>query len=96
MLELQVMHNVMQIFCEGVVVVSGRRLTGFAESAPVIGNHAIACVEKNWDLLFPRCTAEGISVNQNDWLPRAMVFVIKMDGSGVLFSNINVRHKVPP
>src|SRR5579864_4611144 len=53
-LELEVRDQVMQIFGERVVVVSGCGLTRFAESAPVIGDHAISSVEQDWYLFFPR------------------------------------------
>src|SRR5215469_557487 len=90
MLEFQVMHNMMQVLRKSVVVVSRRGLTGLPKSAPVVGDHAIARVEKRGDLFFPRRAAEGISVNQHDRLSGTVIFVIEMDGSGVLFSDLNV------
>src|SRR5579864_1486325 len=43
-LQLQLRDQVMQVFGERVVVVSGCGLTRFAESAPVIRDHAVSSV----------------------------------------------------
>lgn len=42
-----------QVFGEGVVIVAGCGLAGFAEAAAVIGDDAMACIEKRGHLLFP-------------------------------------------
>ena len=79
-----------------VVVVAGSRLAGLSESAPVIGDDAVARFQKHGNLSFPRGAAEGVSVDQDHGLAGAVVFVIEMDGSRIFFTDINVGHDAPP
>src|SRR6516164_4331808 len=89
-LELQMSDNLMQVFRKRVVVVARGRLARFPEPTPVVCDHAIPCLKQHWYLFLPRRTAEWIAMDQHDRLSGPMVFVVKMDRSGVFFSDINV------
>jgi hypothetical protein len=43
-----------------------------------------------------RSTAQWISVDHDNGLPRAMVCVVKLDASRIFFSDCNVRHGISP
>jgi hypothetical protein len=83
----------MQVLGEGIVVVTGSWLAGPSKSAAIIGNNTVAGVEKDWDLLLPGRAAKWVSVDQDDRLTGAVVFIMKMDGTGVLFPDINIWHR---
>ena len=85
-----------QILGEGVVVIAGGGLAGFAESAAIVGDDAMAGLKQGRNLLFPGRAAQRISVNQDDRLAGAVIFVIEMDGRGIFFSNFDVGHGEPP
>jgi hypothetical protein len=70
-----------EIFGERVVVIAGGGLAGLSESAAVVGDNAMARLQKRGDLLFPGCAAEWISVDQNYGLAGAVIFIVKTDGS---------------
>ena len=79
-----------QILGECVVVVARCWLTGFAESSAVVGDDAVSCVQKNRDLFFPRSTAQWISVNQDNRLTRAVVFIVEIDVARVFLADSHV------
>jgi hypothetical protein len=71
-------HDLLQVFCEGIVVVAGCGLAGFAEPSAIICDDAATCLQKNWNLFLPRSAAQRISVNQNHRVTGAMVLVIEL------------------
>jgi hypothetical protein len=94
--QFELCHQLVQILGKSIVVVGGCGLAGPTKASSVIGNNAISCVQKNWQLLFPRGAAEWISMNKNHWFARAMVFIVEIDVAGVFFSDGNVWHQDSP
>src|SRR5258708_21701906 len=78
-MQVQFADKFVQVLGERVVVIAGGWLAGLAESPAVVGDHAVACFQKNGHLLFPGGAAEWISVNQNNGLAGAVVLIIKVD-----------------
>ena len=89
---LVVLHELVQVLCEGVVVVSGCWLAGLAESSAVIGDDTVTCGQKRCDLLLPGSAAQGISVDKDYGVTRAMIFIVEIDVTGVFFTDSNVGH----
>jgi hypothetical protein len=58
-------HDLLQVFCKGIIVIAGCGLAGFAEPSAVICDDAATCLLKNWNLLLPGSAAQRIPVNQN-------------------------------
>ncbi len=86
----------MEVLCERVVVVACGWLAGFAEASAVIGDDSVTSIQEDGDLLLPRSTVQWVSVDENDRLARAMVFVVKVDVARVFFSDCNVWHCFSP
>src|SRR5262249_24585541 len=79
----------LEIRCERVVVVTGRRLARVPESAPVIRDAAIALSKERTLLTLPGGPVERIPVDQNDGLAGAAIGVVKLDVGTVFGSNID-------
>lgn len=80
----------MKIFGESVVVVPSCWLAGFTEPSPVVRDNAMPGIQKYRNLLLPRGSAQRISVDKDNRITRAMIFVIQFDVGGVFFRDINV------
>ena len=83
--QIQVREQRVEVRGEGVVVVAAIRLGGMAEAAAVVGYDAVAGVHEGRDLLLPRAARERPAVDQDDRAPRAVVLVVQLDRSPVLF-----------
>src|SRR6202035_2944308 len=79
--QLEVGNQLVKILCECVVVVADGRLAGLPEASTVISDDPVTCSEKYGRLPLPRRAAQWVSVNQNDRLSRAVVFVVKLDAA---------------
>ena len=71
--------QLVKVLCERVVIVACGRLAGLAEASAVVGNDPVTRIQEDGNLLLPGSTAQGVSVDQNNRLARAMVFVIELD-----------------
>ena len=78
-MQLEAGDQLVKILCKRVVVLAGGWLAGLAEASAVVGNDSVTRIKENGNLLLPRRTAQWVSVDQNNWLARAMVFVVKLD-----------------
>jgi hypothetical protein len=76
---LELGNQLVKVLCKRVVVVAFGRLAGLAEASAVVGNDPVTCFQENGDLLLPRSTAQWVSVDQNNRLARAMVFIVKLN-----------------
>jgi hypothetical protein len=47
-------HDLLQVFCKGIIVIAGCGLAGFAEPSAVICDDEATCLQKNWNLLLRR------------------------------------------
>jgi len=52
----------------------------------------MTCGQKHRDLLLPGGAAQGISVDKDYGVTRAMIFIVQIDVTGVFLTDINVRH----
>ena len=86
----------MQVFSEGVVIVAGRWLAGLAETSAVVGDDTVTCSQESWHLLFPRSTAQWISMDKDNGLTRTVVLVVEIDVAGIFLTDINVWHRDSP
>src|SRR5664279_2723220 len=86
----------MQVLGEGVVVVAGCWLAGLAESSAIIGDDTVTRGQKHWDLLLPGSTAQRISVDEDNWLTRAVVLIVEINVAGVFLPDSNVWHSDSP
>ena len=86
----------MKVLGEGVVVVARGWLAGLAEPPSVIGDDPVARLQQDGKLFLPRSAAQGVPVDQDNGLPRAVVFVVKLDIARIFFSDRNVRHYESP
>jgi hypothetical protein len=77
--QLELGEQLVKVFCERVVVVACGRLAGLAEASAVVGNDSVTSIQENGDLLPPRSTAQRVSVDENNRLAQAVVFVVKVD-----------------
>jgi len=94
--QLQLGDQFVKVLREGVVVVARGRLAGFAEASTVVGDDPVAGLQQDGKLFLPRSTAQWVSVDQDNGLPRAVVFVVKLDVARIFFSGCHVRHGVSP
>src|SRR5437867_8108296 len=85
-------HDLSEVCGEGVVVVAGCGLAGFAKSTAVIGDDAVAPLQECGHLFLPGSAAERIAVNQDDGVTGTMIFVIELDVTGVFFSDLYKWH----
>jgi len=67
-------------------------LAGLDEPSAVIGDDTVTCGQKRRDLLLPGSAARGISVDKDYGVTRAMIFIVQIDVTGVLLTDINVGH----
>src|SRR5713226_2952782 len=81
-----------EILGEGVVVVPGCRLAGLAESPAVVGDNTAPGSKEHRNLLLPGGSAQRISVDEDDRVTRAVIFVIEFNVGGVFVRDINVWH----
>src|SRR6185312_7472309 len=70
-------------------------LAGGAETAAVIGDHAVSGIQQRGDLLLPRVAVQRETMNQDDGSARAEVLVVEVDAAGVLLSDLDVGHGGP-
>ena len=77
---------------EGVVVVALGGLAGFAETAAVVGDDAVAGLQEGGCLLFPGGSVQRVAVDQDDRLAAPVVFVVELDIGAVLGSNGDECH----
>ena len=82
----------MKIFGEGVVVIAVCGLAGFSKAAAVVCDYAMPGIEKHGNLFFPRRAAQWISVNQDNRLTGAVIFIVEVKRSRVFSSDIDVGH----
>src|SRR5580704_15476550 len=90
--QLQLGDQFAKVLGEGVVVVPRGWLAGLAEASPVIGDDPVPSLQQDGKLFLPRSTAQWVPVDQDNGLPRAVVFVVKLDVARIFFSDRNVRH----
>jgi hypothetical protein len=83
-------QQLVQVLGQGVIFVTDGGLARPAEPAPVIRDDSVARGEECRDLLLPGCPAEGPAVDQHDWLAGAVVFVVELDGGGILLAHRDV------
>ena len=81
-----------QILRESVVVIAACGLAGFSKAAAVVGDYAMPGTKKRGNLFFPRRAAQRISVNQDNRLTGAVIFIVKVKRSRIFFSDIDVGH----
>jgi hypothetical protein len=94
--QLQLGDQFVKVLREGVVVVARGRLAGFAEASTVVGDDPLTRIQEDRHLLFPRSTTQWVSVDQDNGLPRAVVFVVKLDVARIFFSDVNIWHFESP
>jgi hypothetical protein len=58
----------------------------------VVGDDPVTGGEQDVLLLLPRRPVEGIAVDQDHGLPRAVVVVVELDDSGVLSPDTDSGH----
>src|SRR5882762_4816588 len=90
MTKFEVCHHLVQVLGEGVVVVARCRLAGLAEPSAVIGDDTVPRSQKRWNLLLPRGGIQWISMDKDDGVARAMIFIVEIDVTGVFLTDINV------
>src|SRR5215469_6695977 len=94
--QVEVCNELVEVLREGVVIVSGCWLAGFAESSAVVGDDALTRLQKDRNLLLPGCTVERVAMDQNYRVTGPVVLVIELDVTGVFFTDRNIRHGGPP
>jgi hypothetical protein len=85
-------YQLAQVFGEGVIVVACCWLAGSAETSAIIGYYTMTGVQEHRKLFLPGGSTEWVSVDKDHRVSRAMIFVIKIDVTGVFFSDSNVWH----
>src|SRR6185436_19754236 len=81
---------------EGVVVVADARLARTSEAAAIVGDHAVTGRQQRGGLFFPRRSAQRPSVDEHDRRPGTVIFVIELDGGGVLLTDRDGAHAPAP
>src|SRR5580700_153242 len=94
--QLQLRDQFMKVLGEGVVVVARGWLAGLAEASSVVGDDPVTSLQQDGKLFLPRSATQWVSVDQDNGLPRAVVFVVKLDVARIFFSDSNVRHFESP
>ena len=77
-MQLELGDQLVKVLWERVVVVARGRLAGLAEASAVVGNDPVTRFQENGYLPLPGSNAQWVSVDQNNRLARAMVFVVKL------------------
>ena len=95
-MQLELGDQLVKVLCERVVAVACGRLAGLAEASAVVSDDPVTRIEESGYLLLPRRTTQWVSVNEDNRLARAMVFVVKLDVSSIFFSDCNVWHCFSP
>ena len=80
LVQVEPVHQGLEVRGEGLVVVAGRRLAGLPEPTPVVGDHAVAGFQQDRDLLVPCTPAEGVAMDQDHRRSRAGVLIVEVDG----------------
>lgn len=62
-------------------------MAGFAEPSAVVGDDPITGLQQGGKLFLPRSTAQWVSVDQDNALPRAVIFVVKLDVTRIFLSD---------
>ncbi len=86
-LEVELVEKLMKILTERIIVVASSGFAGLAEAPPGVCDYSITCVEEYRELLLPASPAQRVSVNQDDWFARSMIFIVEVNIPRVLFPN---------
>jgi hypothetical protein len=86
--QLEVGNELVQVLREGVVIVPGCWLAGFAESSAVIGDDALTGLQKDRNLLPPGGPAQWVAMDQNYRVSGPVVLVMELDVTGVFLTNV--------
>ena len=78
-MQLKLGDQLVKIFSERIVVVARGWLARLSEASAVVGNDSVTGVQEDGDLLLPGSTTQWVSVDENNRLARAVVFIVKLD-----------------
>ena len=85
----------LQVGGERVVVETGGRLAGRAETAPVVADAAVARIEQHALLALPRVAVERVAVDEHDRLAGPVIVEVDLDVGAVLFPDSHEGHGDP-
>ena len=94
--QVELGQHLVEIPGEGVPVVPDRRAAGPAESAPVVGDHAVPGGEQRMELRLPGPAVQWPPMQQDDGPAGAVVLDMELDRLRVLLTYSDGAHFKPP